>query len=122
MSEGTSNEGRRFKRWDVFEYALITPEGESSPEPSVIVDLSLGGIQVRGRKQYSPGSMVVITIAQDGDKRITTSAEVRYSYVMEESDLFATGFKFVPANMEQRVELVNFIHHRFQEGIQQQSA
>ncbi|MBL8061280.1 MAG: PilZ domain-containing protein [Chthonomonas sp.] len=122
MSEGNGNDGRRFKRWDVFEYALITPEGENSPEPAVIVDLSLGGVQVRGRKQYPAGHTVVITIAQDGEKRITTNAEVRYSHTIDDSDLFSTGFKFVPANMDQRVELVNFIHHRFQEGLQQQSA
>lgn len=114
-----NNEGRRFKRWDVFEYALITPEGESTAEPTVIVDLSLGGLQVRGRTQYPQGSTCMIVISQDGDKRIVTSAEVRYSYPIEDSDLFATGFKFMPENMEQRVELVNFVHHRFQEGLQQ---
>ena len=117
MSEQNGSEGRRYKRWDIFEYALIHREGEQHSEPAIIVDLSLGGLQVRSRTPYPAGDMCLVSIAEDDDTSISTHAEVRYSYVLPDSDLYATGFRFMPGSVEQRVALVNYIHTRFQEGM-----
>lgn len=117
MIEQTGNEGRRYKRWDIFEYALISREGEPDSEPAIIVDLSLGGLQVRSRTPFPAGDMCVVSIAEDNENSITTHAEVRYSYIIPDTDLYATGFRFMPGSVEQRVALVNYIHSRFQAGM-----
>lgn len=117
MIEQNGSESRRYKRWDIFEYALVYQEGQQLADPAIIVDLSLGGIQVRSRTQFPAGELCLISIAEDTESSITTHAEVRYSYVLPESDLYATGFRFTPGCIEQRIALVNYIHARFQEGM-----
>lgn len=117
MSQQNGNESRRYKRWDIFEYALVYLEENATAEPAIIVDLSLGGLQARCRKQYTAGETCQISIVDDHNRTISTHAEIRYSYPLPGSDLFATGFRFIPGSVEQRVSLVNYIHQRFQEDM-----
>jgi c-di-GMP-binding flagellar brake protein YcgR len=109
-----SSDSRQYKRWDIFEYALVHVEGEEAAEPAIVVDLSLGGLQARSRRKYPPGSLCTVSITGENDEAIFTQAVIRYSNQLPNSDLFATGFRFVPSNVEERVGLVNYIHTRFQ--------
>lgn len=118
MSNNKSVENRQYKRWDIFEYALVYKEGDQSPEPAIIVDLSLGGMQARSRRQYDAGEVCLISITDDENEQITTHAEVRYSYPLQGTDLHSTGLRFMPGSVEQRVALVNYIHQRFRNDIE----
>lgn len=89
-------------------------DGEQNAEPAIVVDLSLGGLQARSRRKYPAGSMCTVSITGENDEAIITQAEIRYSNQLPNSDLFATGFRFVPSTVEERVGLVNYIHTRFQ--------
>lgn len=115
MSTTAGNENRRFKRWDIFEYALIFEENEVEPEPAIIVDLSLGGIQARSRRPFPAGGICLISIADGDNNSITTHAEIRYCHQLPNSELYSAGLRFIPGSVEQRVALVNYIHQRFQE-------
>lgn len=117
----SSPDSRRHKRWDIFEYALVTRQNGDAPEPAVIVDLSLGGFQARSKLSYTVGETVIIKIANDDFHSIEVSAEVRYSNPLPGTDLMATGLRFTPETAEQRVSLVNFLHERFQADIQRLS-
>lgn len=106
-------ENRRYKRWGIFEYALITRTGTSEPEPAIVVDLSLGGFQTRSRHEYPIGEKCKVAIARELEPPIEIEAEVRYSTEIEETGLWMTGLKFLPSTLEQRVALVHYVHDRF---------
>ncbi len=109
----SSNEGRRHKRWEIFEYALLQREGEESPEPGILVDLSLGGFQVRTKSLFEAGEKCHVVISWPGHENISIAAEVRYSKPMDEEKMHFIGLRFLPDTVDQRVALVNYIHDRF---------
>jgi len=109
-----SSENRVYKRWDIFEYALLKQNDESLSEPAIIVDLSLGGLQVRGKRAYKEGEICEVSIIDDKDRQIVTNAEIRYSRPLPDSNIFVTGLRFAPGTTEERVSLVNYIHAKFQ--------
>lgn len=108
----STTETRRHQRWDIFEFAKIITEDQES-EPTIIVDLSLGGFQIRSKVAYTVGDTVVASIQHGEEEPLKVHAEVRYSTALPDSSLFATGLRFTPASGEERVALVNFIHERF---------
>ena len=117
---GTNNqqEARRYKRWDIFEYALITTGASIDPEPVIIVDLSLGGFQCRSKAPYSSGEICIVSISRPDGEPLTVRAEVRYVAPIPQTALHIAGMRFNPASVEQRVSLVNYIHERFQADIE----
>ena len=110
----SGQENRRYKRWEIFEYAIVKSDTNPNPDPAVIVDLSLGGVQLRSRMPYSSGETCTVIITRDGIEPLEVAAEIRHSTQVEGSDLYATGVRFTPITVEQRVALVNYIHERFQ--------
>ncbi len=120
--EGTAPQSgqdrREHSRLVLLEYARIKAANESGQHEeasSVLVDVSLGGLQVRSRKQYEQGSIVSVTIGRGDIKPIELNAEVRYSLPIAKSDLFATGLKFRDNSREQTEDWVNFVHAIFKE-------
>lgn len=106
-------ESRRYKRWDIFEYAMIEKEGADA-DPAIVVDLSLGGLQSRSKIQYEAGEICSVLIARSANDPIVIRAEVRYCRpVNEETGVFVTGLRFLPESVEQRISLVHYIHDRF---------
>ncbi len=113
--ETLSAENRReHKRFVMLEYAKIklADEAESS---SVLVDLSLGGLQLRSRHQYEAGSIVDVSIGRGDTEPIALKAEVRYSLPVKKSDLFATGLKFVTMDEASTHKWVDYVHNVFKD-------
>ena len=79
-----------------------------------MVDVSLGGLQVRSRASFEEGSMLRLTVGRATDEPIVVVGEVRYSIPVEDSDLFATGFRVRPEDRAQRIAWVDYVHAVFQ--------
>jgi hypothetical protein len=105
---------RQHARFELLEYALVREPGKNDPVRSVVIDVSLGGLQVRSRYQFPVGDTVTLNIGRLSSDPIVIQAEVRYSVPIEDSDLFATGFRCLPSSAGQKMEWVDYVHQVFQ--------
>ncbi len=106
-------DGRRYERFEILDYAMVNPPGGGEPFRSVIVDIGLGGLQLRSKEQLPVGQKCELQIGQSGGKPLVIRGEVRYSRISDESGLFSSGFKFLPENHEQRSAIAEYVHSVF---------
>jgi len=104
---------RRFSRFETLEYALLMSSALDDPLPAVIVDISLGGLQLRTRVPLESGDEFLMQIGQGGDNPITTAVEVRYCTKIPHTGLHSVGVRFLPGKSEERMRLVHYIHDAF---------
>ncbi|MCU0315245.1 MAG: PilZ domain-containing protein [Fimbriimonadaceae bacterium] len=104
---------RRHARFELLDYAIIAKPDVEESVRSVVVDISLGGLQIRSRYQFQQGEAFKMTIGRGNNQPVTINAEVRYSTPIEDSDLFSTGFRFVPQTAVERIEWVEYVHGVF---------
>jgi hypothetical protein len=111
-----NNDHRQHARFELLDYALMQGDAEGQPaaQRAIIVDVSLGGLQIRSRTKFSHGDVFRLTVGRADNSPVLIAAEVRYSIPIEESDLFATGFKVKPEDNEQRINWVDYVHTVFQ--------
>ena len=118
MSEGTSKTDKReYARFELLEYVLLggaAVKSSSQPERAVVVDVSLGGLQIRSRSTFEEGALLQLTVGRAGNDPVFVVAEVRYSIPVEDSDLYATGFRVRPEDKTQRIAWVDYVHEVFQ--------
>lgn len=114
MNNQDAIEMRKHARFELFEYAMIYPFEGADPIRSVIIDISLGGAQVRSRTSVEAGSTVVIDIAQpDAIEPFLVNAEIRYSNGIPNTDLYAVGFRFTPKTADEREKIARYVHEFF---------
>ncbi|HXH61178.1 MAG TPA: PilZ domain-containing protein [Fimbriimonadaceae bacterium] len=115
-NEDARADNRKHARFELLDYAMM--QGEDKREnPSlraVIVDVSLGGLQIRSRTKFQHGDIYHLAIGRVDSTPLLVSAEVRYSVNVEGSDLYATGFKVQPEDNAQRIAWVDYVHNVFQ--------
>ena len=104
---------RRHARFELLDYAIIEDKQDSTQVRSVVVDISLGGLQIRSRTQFKPLEILYMTIGRGNNVPVRIRAEVRYSTPIEDSDLFATGFRFAPESASERIEWAEYVHNIF---------
>ena len=109
-----TNDNRRDHRFELLDYALAKPKGSEAVLRSVVVDVSLGGLQVRSRFKFNPGEICELTIGRGQLVPLHVHGEVRYCTPIEDSDLFATGFRLMPESVGERIEWVDYVHSVFQ--------
>jgi c-di-GMP-binding flagellar brake protein YcgR len=105
---------RRYARFEMLEYVMVYREHEVEPETAVLVDISLGGAQTRSRHSMEVGEVCLLAIATGNSSTVTVTAEVRYCYPVKHSDLYAIGYRFLPETVEERLQLVDYVHDVFQ--------
>lgn len=108
------NDHRRDHRFELMDYAVATRPNHEGSFRSVVVDISLGGLQVRSRTEFVPGEICSLSIGRGNQPPLQIHGEVRYSQAIEDSDLFATGFRLLPESMGERIEWVDYVHNVFQ--------
>jgi hypothetical protein len=95
------------------EYALMFPPDGGEPVSAVVIDISLGGLQVKSRSDLPSGVQFLMQIGCGGEAPITTAVEVRHSTSIPNSDLYSIGVRFLPGASEERMRLVQYIHDAF---------
>jgi hypothetical protein len=117
MSQSQPNQdNRQHARFELLDYALMQGDeaGQPAAQRAIIVDVSLGGLQIRSRNKFNHGDVFRLTVGRADSSPVLIAAEVRYSIPIEDSDLFATGFKVRPEDNEQRINWVDYVHTVFQ--------
>jgi hypothetical protein len=106
---------RKFARFEVIECAMIYDDTRSEPYRAVVVDIGLGGLQLRSKEVLPVGDICQVHVGREGKKPLELPAEVRYSAQIENSDLIASGVRFMPQTHEQRVAVAEYVHSVFQQ-------
>lgn len=101
---------RQHCRFDILEFAVLHIEDQKVP--AVVVDISLGGLQILTRHACRVGDRATIVIGQGGAPAIRAELEARYSQPVG-SGLFAVGLRYLPSSKEDCVALVDYIHDVF---------
>lgn len=113
MKEGNARDQRRFLRYEILDYALVGLE-DGSIVNAVVVDIGLGGLQLRSKTLLPVGQRCDIQIGQlDGDPVFLTG-EIRHTSHPAGSELIMTGVRFSPASHADRLAIAGYVHGVFQ--------
>ena len=113
MSE-QKTDTRRYARFEMFEYAMVYVPNQAEPVRTVIVDIGLGGLQLRSRGALPCGETCLVHVGSATGKSFELRGEIRYSTPMPDTDIHSTGIRFVPACHEDRVAIAEYVHAVFQ--------
>ncbi|MBS1717198.1 MAG: PilZ domain-containing protein [Armatimonadetes bacterium] len=105
---------RRYIRYELLDYALVHVKGAANPIRAIIVDIGLGGLQLRSRDPIPVGQIVEIRMGNVENEPVAIRGEVRHSQQVPASDLVASGIRFVPSNHEERRAVAEYVHQVFQ--------
>lgn len=105
---------RRFARFPLLEYAMVHLEDGSDPFRAMVVDIGLGGAQLRSKEKLPAGAVCTLEMGQDENTTLSIRGEVRFSAQIPHSDLHASGFKFMPEDHVERTAIAAFVHYVFQ--------
>lgn len=117
MSNGTpmnNMDNRRYARYEILDYALVESDHFQEPIRSVIVDIGLGGLQLRSKVALPVGTQCLLKLGNMESAPVTIRGEIRHIQPVEGSDLVACGVKFVPENHEERSTVAEYVHSVFQ--------
>ena len=76
-NEEDFNDRRRHARFELLDYAIVTKDGDEESTRSVIVDISLGGLQLRSRQPFESGASYSLQIGRGETDPIIIIAEAR---------------------------------------------
>lgn len=89
---------------------------EGSPEPfrAMIVDIGIGGVQLRSKESLPVNETLKVHIGQDGKKPLQLPGFIRYCHLSEEGEsIFISGFKFTPTTHAERATVAEYVHDVF---------
>ena len=113
MSYSKSMDKRRYLRYEMLDYALAFAPGIDAIK-AVIVDIGLGGLQLRSKGELPVGAECKIHIGRQEGAPLILAGEIRHSKSIDGSELVATGVRFCPSNHEERLAIAEYVHGVFQ--------
>ncbi len=114
MNAENANEKRLDPRYEILEYAMVFEKDQTEAVRGVIVDIGLGGLQLRSRSHLNVGSICDMNIGNLNSAPIKIRGEVRHSQPVQGSDLIASGIRFLPQTPAERATVAEFVHSAFQ--------
>jgi hypothetical protein len=115
LNYSKASDKRRFLRYEMLDYALVYSCEIEEPIKAVIVDIGLGGLQLRSREEIPVGIVCRIQIGRLNGDPLMLAGEVRHTGPVEESDLTATGIRFCPETHDERLAIAEYVHGVFQQ-------
>ena len=101
-------------RYEVLDYAMVYQTEEPEPIRSIIVDIGLGGLQIRSKDSLPVGAICHLNVGNLDAAPLRIRGEVRHSNRVTGSNLFATGIKFLPETHDERSSVAEYVHSVFQ--------
>jgi hypothetical protein len=114
VNRGFDPDKRRYIRYEVLDYAQAYISSFSEPQNAVIVDIGLGGLQLRSRTVLPVGDKCTLHVGSPDRPPVVLPGEVRHSMQVPNSDLIATGVRFLPRSHEERLAIAEYVHAVFQ--------
>ena len=113
MAKIKGRDQRRHVRYELVDFALLESPSSDEPIRCVVVDVSLGGIQVRSKIPLPVGELCTLHVAQLGAKPLKVHSEVRHVEPIKGSELIGIGLRFVPETHEDRIAIMEYVHGVF---------
>jgi hypothetical protein len=113
MAKVQGRDQRRHVRYELVDFAMLESASIEEPIRCVVVDVSLGGIQVRSKMAPPVGQQCVLHIAQLGGKPLKVRGEVRHTDSIPGSELLSSGFRFLPETHDDRIAIMEYVHSVF---------
>jgi hypothetical protein len=113
LSYSKASDKRRFLRYEMLDYALVYAEGMEATK-AVVVDIGLGGLQLRSKVYLPLAAHVKIHIGRIHGDPLVLAGEVRHTGIVEGSELVGTGIRFCPDTHEDRLAIAEYVHGVFQ--------
>jgi len=105
---------RRYIRYELLDYAQLEQIGSGPTLNTIIVDIGLGGLQLRSREPVTVGTKCHITVGRMEGAILTFRAEIRHCAQVEGAELFGLGVRFLPESHDERMGIAEFVHAIFQ--------
>ena len=105
---------RRYPRFEVLEYAMVEVTGQAVATRMVLVDIGLGGAQLRSREPLLVCAVCIVHLHGENERPFDVRAEVRFSAPVPDSDLHMSGLRFLPAGHEDRRAVAEYVTWVFQ--------
>jgi c-di-GMP-binding flagellar brake protein YcgR len=113
MAKIKGKDQRRHVRYELVDFAMLEAASIEEPIRCVVVDVSLGGIQIRSKIALPVGEHCTLNIAQLGAKALKVRGEVRHADQIPGSELISSGFRFLPQTHEDRIAIMEYVHGVF---------
>ena len=113
MSMEIKSDQRRYARFEILDYATVTGGSAGASDTAMVVDVGLGGLQLRWKNPGEVGDAIVISIGRNGAEPLDIQVQVTNKRQIE-ADLWAVGCRFLPGSHEQRVAVAEYVHNVFQ--------
>lgn len=105
---------RLYARFEYVECAMLYDSADSEPYRAMLVDIGLGGVQLRSKETLPVEQPMQLKIGQDGKAPLVIKGHVRYCHPGGDDGMFVSGFKFAPESHEERVQIAEYVHGVFQ--------
>lgn len=109
-----SPDQRRYIRYEVLDYAVVTTGASHLSFNAVITDIGLGGMQLRTRQGVVVGTPVRVTVGRQDLPPLVLRGEVRHCEMVPDAELYGIGVRFVPETHEERLAIAEYVHGVFQ--------
>lgn len=106
-------EQRHYLRYQIFDYTAVLVPGVVEPISAMLVDIGLGGAQLRSQVRFPDETHITMRLANEEGELIELRGEVRHCTEMGESGLFGSGIRFLPQDHSERMALASFVHGVF---------
>jgi hypothetical protein len=117
-----STDKRRYIRYELLDYAVMSIDGQSESFNIVITDIGLGGIQIRTKHDLPSGTKCLVHVGSSDGGSIDLRGEIRHATTVPNSDIQSAGVRFVPENHAERMSVAEFVHQIFQRQAEELSS
>ncbi len=112
MNQEANNDKRRYIRYEVLDCARVNVDGQD-PFQSVVVDIGLGGLQLRAKALAIQGATCMVTVGRLDDQPIDLPCEIRHCFPLGDGGLHSIGVRFSPRTHDERITIAEFVHSIF---------
>lgn len=108
-----SKDLRFYARFEFAECAMVYEEKHPEPYRAMLIDIGLGGVQLRSKEHLPVNEPLTLQIGRDDGAPLSLHGKVRYCHHDAEG-MWVSGFKFAPETHEERVIIAEYVHGVFQ--------
>jgi hypothetical protein len=115
MSQINYSDLRLYARFEFIQTAMVHAEGVEEPFRTMLVDIGLGGVQLRSRELIPVDTPLTLHLGQDDQPPLQLKGRVKYCNPGGDDGMYISGFKFTPETHQERVAIAEFVHRVFQQ-------
>jgi hypothetical protein len=116
----TVKERRRYLRYETLDVSTV--HLADAWVSAVIIDVGLGGLQMRTRSPLPTGFSCDVFVGRQAGSPITLRCELRHCQKVTDSELYSVGVRFVPSSHADRLAIAEYVHGVFQRQCQAESS